>query len=161
VAVRSLAQLDRSDVRLLIAGTGRAEPSLRRLAEDLGIGDRIEFLGYVPEEDLPGLYSSADITLFPPTYEGFGLVFLESMACGTPVVAPAVGGVPDVVTDGVDGCIVEREPKAMADRISELLDDPDRLQKLSSAARETAEEHTWDVTAQAYERLYEGLLETS
>jgi len=154
VAIRTLAATDEPDVELLIAGTGRLAEKLSHLSHELGVSDRVQFLGYVPDSELPLLYSSADVTVFASNYEGFGLVVLESMACGTPVIGPPVGGLPDVVTDEDNGFIVSRSPNAIANRIQQLHDDPELLDDLSAAALATASAMTWEHVAEQVETVY-------
>lgn len=158
LAIESLAVADREDVELLIAGTGRLEPDLEDLARECGVADRVHFLGYVPDEALPTLYSSVDATLFTSNYEGFGLVFMESLASGTPVIGTPVGGIPDIIEDGTTGYICSRDPSAFAARIKELSDNPTKLQTMSTAARGAVEGYGWVDVAARVERVYEELL---
>jgi len=154
-AIRCMARLpDDGPFELLIAGTGRHEDRLKALAADLGVRDRIEFLGFVPDEDLPALYTAADVFLFPSRYEGFGLVFLEAMACGTPVVGTPVGGIPDVVEDGETGFVVD-DVAAMANRVEVLGDDPELLERLSTNALAAVEGMEWTSVARRVEAVYE------
>jgi glycosyltransferase involved in cell wall biosynthesis len=158
LAIEALAETDSTDIELLIAGTGRLGSKLEQLAADLGVSDRVNFLGYVPDEDLPLLYSSADVTLFTSNYEGFGLVLLESLASGTPVIGSAVGGIPDMIEDGVSGYVVRRDPLSFADRIETLHTDREQLATLSETARDIAEQQTWDHVASDVEDVYERVL---
>lgn len=103
-------------VTYLIAGIGPDRERLERLAADHGVAEQVRFLGKVPAEDLPGLYRAADLFALPSTGEGFGIAFLEAMACGTPAIGLAVGGVPDALCDGELGACVTAEafPQAFA-----------------------------------------------
>ena len=97
-------------IRYLIAGVGDDRARLERLAETYGIADRVTFLGKVRREDLPALYRAADLFALPSTGEGFGIAFLEAMACGTPAIGLAVGGAPDALGEGMLGaCVAEGE----------------------------------------------------
>lgn len=158
LAIEAVQASGHDEIELLIAGEGRLERNLKRLASDRGVADRVRFLGYVPDEDLPSLYSSADVLLFTSNYEGFGLVVLESMASGTPVIAPPVGGVPDVIENGLSGYIVERNASAVADRIDQLVSDRRQLSQMSVAARNAAEERDWSRVAEEVETIYENVL---
>lgn len=157
LAVKSLAAINREDVELLVVGSGRLENGLKQLAQEQGIADRVQFLGYVPDDKLLVLYSSVDATLFLSNYEGFGLVILESLASGTPVIGTPVGGFPDIVTDGKEGVIVKRDAKDIANAIESLADEPERLTEMGRRARELAETRTWDTVASETEQVYESV----
>ena len=154
-AIGAFAQLDHDDAELLIGGTGRLEESLRELATELGVADRVRFLGFVPDEELPSLYSSADLFVLPSEYEGFGIVFMEAMACGTPVIGTDVGGVPTAIDDGETGYLVPKDGvEELAERIDDSLHDPVAYDGLASNAREWAEDHDWKSIAARVEDLY-------
>ncbi|MFC7135274.1 glycosyltransferase family 4 protein [Salinibaculum sp. GCM10025337] len=159
LAVKALAESEFTDVELLIAGSGRQRKALERQASELGVADDVHFLGHVSRERLPRLYSSADLTLFLSTYEGFGLVFMESLAAGTPVIGVAIGGFPDLVTDGQEGILVERDAKAIARAIESLADAPEQIREMGRHARKLAEGHTWDAVAEETEHVYRNILE--
>ncbi len=112
----------------LAAGSGRSSHEareiarLRKLAVTLGVGEQTTFAGAVPQTDLPTYYSAADATVMPSSYESFGLVAVESLACGTPVVATRVGGLSTIVHDGETGMLVPwRDARLFADRLRTLL----------------------------------------
>lgn len=102
-------------VTYLVAGTGSDRERLKQLAHDLKVSDRVRFLGMVPTADLLDLYRAADLFALPSTGEGFGIAFVEAMACGTPAIGLAVGGAPDALADGNLGiCITPEEfPNAL------------------------------------------------
>jgi phosphatidyl-myo-inositol dimannoside synthase len=91
----------------LIAGDGDDRQRLQQLAESLGVAERVRFIGYVPTEDLPDLYRSADVMVMPSTGEGFGIAFLEAMACGTPAIGLLGDGSADALRDGALGVCVD------------------------------------------------------
>ncbi|EMA58383.1 glycosyltransferase family 4 protein [Halorubrum lipolyticum] len=154
-AIRAFAQLDRDDTELLIGGTGRLEASLRELATELGVADRVRFLGFVPDEELPSLYSSVDLFVLPSEYEGFGIVFMEAMACGTPVIGTDVGGIPTAIDDGETGYLVPKNGvEELAERIDDSLHDPVAYDRLASNAREWAEAHDWNTIAARVKEVY-------
>jgi len=156
--------------RVVLVG-GRAEPGgddpeareirrLQQLAADLGVTDRVSWVGAVAHETLPAYYRAADVTVMPSTYESFGLVAVESMACGTPVVASRVGGLQVTVQDGKTGYLIPwRDPQLYADRIAALLTDPSLRRRLGTGARERAASLGWDSTAQGLLNLYHDLLD--
>lgn len=146
LAIESFTALDRPDVELLIAGTGRHEDRLRKLASELGVSNRVRFLGFVPDDELPALYASSDLFLLLSSYEGYGLVLLEAMACGTPVVASRVGGITTVV-DGNSGVLVSREIGNISDSIDTFIRDRDLFMEAVSAARARAAELDWEEVA--------------
>jgi glycosyltransferase involved in cell wall biosynthesis len=141
--ITALAQLP--DTELVIAGGPERQrlsrdPEARRLgnlAHRLGVGERVRLLGQVSRDDLPALLRSADAVVCTPSYEPFGIVALEAMACGVPVVAAAVGGLTDTVVDGVTGLLVR--PAELAPRLRRLLDDPGLRQQYGTAGLDRAQ----------------------
>jgi D-inositol-3-phosphate glycosyltransferase len=132
------------------SGTGLAEPEqLHKLAASLGIADRVRFEPPATPERLADFYRAADVTVVPSHSESFGLVALESQACGTPVVAAAVGGLPTAVADGTSGLLVAgHDPAHYAAAIERILTAPGRWASLALAARAHAEEFSWRRTAE-------------
>jgi phosphatidyl-myo-inositol dimannoside synthase len=110
------------DLLYLVAGTGGDRARLEGLSRDIGIADRVRFLGKVPLDDLPDLYRAADLFALPSTGEGFGIVYLEAMACGTPAIGLDVGGVADAMADGALGACVT--PDAFPQALEAALDAP-------------------------------------
>jgi glycosyltransferase involved in cell wall biosynthesis len=155
------------EVELLIAGgpTRAAvmdDPEaqrLRTLAESMGVADRVHFCGMVPRTELAPLFRSADLVICTPWYEPFGIVPLEAMACGVPVVAAAVGGLCDTVVDGLTGVHVPpRRPDVLASIVSNLLADEPRRRAMGAAGvRRVRRLYTWErvgkATLIAYRRL--------
>lgn len=147
--------------RLLIIGGDQDEPEnghgseLRRRAAVLGLEDRVRFLGAQPQQRLRLFYAAADATVMPSYYESFGMVALEAMACGSPVVASRVGGLTTTVRDGVTGYLVpEGDSVALADRLAHLLGDADERFRLGLEATRWAAEHRWPCVAESVCRLY-------
>ncbi|MER6307990.1 glycosyltransferase [Streptomyces sp. NPDC001739] len=168
-AALSISALPRlPDAHLVIAGGPPAaeldqDPEVRRLralARAAGVADRVRFTGGVPCEDVPPLLRAADVVLCPADYEPFGIVPLEAMACGTPVVATAVGGQLDTVVDTVSGRLVPpRDPGALARAVGELLADPEHRAACGAAGRRRVlARYGWDTVAAATETVYRGLL---
>jgi D-inositol-3-phosphate glycosyltransferase len=128
---------------------------LRALQNELGIADLVTFLGRRSQESLPFYYASADVVVMPSLYESFGMVALEAMACGTPVVASDVGGLSFIVRDGETGFLVpDRDPRAFADCLGKLLCDPALRKRLGKRGNEIAREYAWSRIADQIEALY-------
>jgi glycosyltransferase involved in cell wall biosynthesis len=129
-------------------------------ARELGVADRVRLLGRVAHERLPELYRSADAVVAVPRYEPFGIVPLEAMACGVPVIASAVGGMLDTVEDGGTGLHVPPDdPAALAAAARRLLAD-DRLRASMGRAgeRRVLQRYTWDQVAEDTETVYRRLV---
>jgi D-inositol-3-phosphate glycosyltransferase len=169
IAVSALASVPGAE--LLVAGGPEAsrvadDPQARRLvalAEEAGVADRVHFLGRVDQADMPELLRSADVVVCVPWYEPFGMVPLEAMACGVPVVASAVGGLVDSVVDGVTGLHVPaRDPDRLAEAVTVLLADPARRAALGRAgARRARRRYGWDRIARSTLEVYGGLAATA
>lgn len=148
----ALAELD--SVRLVVVGGDELMVAhARRDATARGVGERVIFVGR--QADPRPYFQAADLFVFPSTYESYGLVVLEALACGVPVVATAVGAVPDVIVDGVNGAVVERSGPSVAAGIRRVLGG--NAVALATAARTTAEEHSWSRVAREYLQLFESL----
>jgi len=121
---------------------------LREMKEALGLGDEVQFLGKRGQKELPYYYSSADVVVVPSNYESFGMVALEAMACGTPVIASQVGGLAYLVRDGETGYHVpNNDPEALAQKIYDLMMNSDRRAEMSRNAIEYAEKNSWNKIA--------------
>ena len=133
---------------------------LRQLAAELGVADRVRFDGAIGRDDMPALLRSADVVACTPWYEPFGMVALEAMACGIPVVASAVGGMLDTVVHDVTGRLVPpKRPAAVAGAINSLLRDRFRRQSLGAAGRDrTRARYSWDRIAGDTLRVYDRLV---
>ena len=142
------------------SGSGHAEPErLRSMAKFLGIEDVIHFIDPVLRSDLPDWYRAADLVCVPSYSESFGLVALEAQACGTPVVATAVGGLRTAVSDGISGSLVDgHDPKAWASVINRLLLEPQRRIVLSMGAIEHAAKFGWERTARGTLDVYDQVI---
>ena len=129
---------------------------LKELSTWLGIDDVVRFSPPVPRKDLPQWYRAADLVIVPSYSESFGLVALEAQACGTPVVATAVGGLRTAVADGISGVLVDgHDPKAWSSVIVRLLQEPQRRVLLSMGAIEHASHFGWDATARGTLDIYD------
>jgi len=161
VAVRALAALGRSDATLVVVGgasgpAGGAElERIDKLVAELGLAEQIRFVEPVPHHLLSTYYRAADVCLVPSRSESFGLVALEAAACGTPVVAAAVGGLRTLVEHERTGFLVEdRDPAAFAARVAEILTVPSVAASLSARAAQRARDYTWSTAAARLRRIY-------
>ena len=166
VAVHALAGLPRGDALLVLVGGpsgadgGAQLAATQALAAELGVDDRVVFVEPQPHHLLSSYYRAADVVIVPSRSESFGLVALEAAACGIPVVASAVGGLLNVVHDGVTGLLVEgRRPERFARAITQLIDDPVGAAAMGAAASGRARPFTWSFTAARLRRLYADLVE--
>ena len=163
ILIAAAAQLhENENFNVLIVGGDEASAEievLRRQAERLGVGHHISFVGAVEHEMLPLYYNAADVCVVPSYYESFGLVAVESMACGTPVVASRVGGLASTIMDGETGYLIPwRCPEPFAERLELLLDNDELRASFGLAAREAVERYRWANVADAVSALYEELL---
>jgi len=142
------------------SGNGRARPShLVELAAELGISDVVRLAPPVPQTELADWYRAADVTVVPSHNESFGLVALESQACGTPVIAAAVGGLRTAVRDGVSGLLVEgHDPHDWAQALRRLIDDHDLRATMARNAGEHAAAFGWSATAARLVEVYTGAM---
>ena len=160
VAIEALAALRRSDAVLLVVGgaSGRdGEAELQRvnaLAESLGVARQIRFVAPQPHHLLATYYRAADVVLVPSRSESFGLVALEASACGTPVVATAVGGLLSLVDDGVNGFLVpERDGQLFAKRVAQILDDSALADAMRQRAVQRSTAYSWQGAARRMRRV--------
>jgi glycosyltransferase involved in cell wall biosynthesis len=146
--------------RLLIAGTGPLRGPLERRARELGVGDRVGFVGYVSEAEKVDYFNLADLFFFPSAMEGFGLAVGEAMSCALPVVASNRGSIPELVIDGEGGFLCDpTAPQQFADRLRLLLGDAHRRRLMGAANRARIEAcFRWDRCVAATETLYEETL---
>ena len=143
----------------------RLDPEIERLMalrDKLGLGERVTFLGARDQDVLQYYYGAAEALIMPSDYESFGMVALEAMACGTPVIASEVGGLAFLIEDGVNGFSVPtREPAVLADRMRTILSDAGRQAQISSAARKTAAQYGWPLIADRLLNVFEDAVSTA
>lgn len=152
-AFRSLAT-SHQDLVLVVAGDGPDRGALRRLPPP--IRGRVVTLGNVPHDRLPSFHAACDVFCAPATgRESFGIVLVEALAAGLPVVASDIPGYREVVRDGVDGLLTPpRDSRAVAAAVARILEDADLSKRLSEAGRETANRYSWDTVAGEIEAVY-------
>ncbi|MBI2710474.1 MAG: glycosyltransferase [Actinobacteria bacterium] len=164
IAVQALALSHHAAARLLVVG-GPSGPDgerelarVRSIAAELGVAARVRFTPPQPHHLLSTFYRAADVCLVPSRSESFGLVALEAAACGTPVVASAVGGLTTLVDPGRTGVLIEdRDPARFAGAVDALLDDRSRAAAMGGAAAERGRSYTWSTTAARLRRIYADL----
>lgn len=164
ILISAAAQLhdDENFKVLIVGGDARATAEvdqLRELAERLDVDHHVSFVGAVEHDKLPLYYNAADVCVVPSYYESFGLVAVESMACGTPVVASRVGGLTSTIADGQTGYLIPwRCPEPFAERLELLLDNDELRASFGEAARKAVERFRWANVADAVSDVYETLL---
>lgn len=151
------------DLRLTVIGgiPGSAEvKKLQRHARSLGLGDAVSFLGPIPPEQLPRYYQAADLCVVPSRYESFGMVTLEALACGIPVVATRAGGLMTTVQHGQNGFLFPgRSPHSLARAIEGILGSNSRHRRFSQQARASVAPYAWDLIAHQMRDTYDRLLQ--
>jgi glycosyltransferase involved in cell wall biosynthesis len=156
--LRAFANIHSSDsqIRLVIVGRGHLRSRLQRQARDLGVADAVTIESGMPFEELAALFRSADLVVYPSYYEGQGLIPLEAMASGTPVVTVDHGPLPEMVDESVGRLFVMGDPDSMAGAIMAELADPERLQEKGEAGRRRVlEKFTFEHDAGRFEAIYE------
>lgn len=164
VAIRALAELERDDAKLWIvggasgAGGSTEVDRVRQLIASLGLTERVRFIPPQPHHLLSTYYRAADVCLVPSRSESFGLVALEAAACGTPVVASAVGGLLTLVEHARTGYLVDsRDPAQYAALVDSILADPVLARRLSVSAAARARDYTWSTSAASLRQIYADL----
>ncbi len=161
LALAKLNGLGGTNVRLVVVGGDKEEgwngetARLRRMAHDLGVGAWVDFRGPQPQDVLPDYYAAADLCLMPALYESFGMVALEAMACGVPVIGSRVGGLAGTIQEGATGLLVpEGDAAALAQSMAGLLEDDGRRRAFGRQATEWARHFAWPGIARALSALY-------
>lgn len=146
-----------NDVKFVIAGKGPQLEYLKNKAASLGIAHRIYFTGFVGDKELLKLYKCSDVTVFPSTYEPFGIVALEGMISGAPVVVSDVGGMGEIINHGIDGMkAYVGNSNSLADSIMSLLFDKVLSEKCTkNALAKVKKKYTWDIISKQVSELYD------
>lgn len=149
------------DANLLIIGEGDQKAPLMRRVKELGIDDSVHFLGRVSRERLYSLYREVEVYVQPSLYEPFGITILEAMSMKKPVIATRVGGIPEIITNGVEGLLVEpKNSLQLANAIIHVFSDSSLRERLGNNARKKVEKNfTWEAIAKKYIELYNSLLD--
>lgn len=153
LALKKLVK-SQKDLVYLIGGTGPDKQRLQQMVADLDIQEHVQFLGRIPDDELPQYYSMADVFVMParnspPDVEGFGIVFLEANACETPVIGTKTGGIPDAIVNGETGLIVEPDNTGqLVAALSKLINNPKMAHEMGKKGRERVlSEANWDQAA--------------
>jgi D-inositol-3-phosphate glycosyltransferase len=163
---RNLDRRFAAEVEVVLAGgPSEDEPGeasrLHAMAHRLGLDARVKFVGAVPRERIPALYATADVCVVPSLHESFGLVALEAMASGVPVIATRSGGLQMTVVNGVSGYLVDPSDRhAVADRLLSLWRSPITRQSMGARGARAAQHYAWPVVAERVRCLYDWLIDT-
>jgi glycosyltransferase involved in cell wall biosynthesis len=165
ISAFEIAQNGRRDLLLVIGGEGPLEPALNEQTRQCGVEEFVQFVGYIPDEDLPSYYQMADLFILPTKeLEGFGLVTVEALASGLPVLGTPVGGTREVLTKlGPDHLFADSTPESMATGILKALKDwgknPSAYKDLSKTCRQVAEQHySWEDHVSKLEKLFYSMI---
>ncbi|MEM7333720.1 MAG: glycosyltransferase family 4 protein [Chloroflexota bacterium] len=161
--IRAVQKINQSHLKLIIVGKGDMQSDYQKLALELGIGHQVRFAGFVPDEQLPEMYRLADTAVLPSTTmgEAFGLVLLESLSSGTPVIASALPGVRTVVTNYQDGFLVEpSNVEDLAQKIEQMMQLPaeDRQQMGQKGRQKVMAQYAWPKIGSQLDQLYRTIL---
>lgn len=157
-AVAKLKKLTNKPFIWLIAGKGPFDEEFRRQVSDLGCDDVVKFIGF--RRDIPNLMSAADIFVLPSVAEAFGVVFAEAIYLETPIVATKIGGIPEIVTDGIDGILIPpANSNAIAEIVADLINNPEKLKSLAGTGKQKIiERFGFEEMTRKYEGVYEKII---
>jgi len=160
--VTSMMDMGNSLKVLIVGGDPDQEKELKRLmtlSKKIGVSEVVDFVGRVNQDELPSYFSAADVCFVPSYYESFGLVALEAMACGTPVVASRVGGLPGIIKHGRNGYLLPwRCPERYADTLTMVLLNKNLRDSMSKAAVELAGTMGWGMVSKKFVDIYQTIL---
>ncbi|HBY56257.1 MAG TPA: hypothetical protein DEG96_00075 [Candidatus Atribacteria bacterium] len=149
-----------SNAKLLIVGRGPAMEELKELAKSLQIEDEIIFTGEVKNEEIPHYYKIAYLFTIASTAETFGIVIIEALASGVPVLAVKAPGAVDILTNGRDGLLVDNDVKQFAETLEKIIREPELRENLSKGALKTSEQYSIDIVSERMLNLYREVIET-
>lgn len=152
--IKALPNL-KENVKLLVVG-GDSSEFYKKLAGKLGVKERIIFTGLI-KENLEKYYQVSDIFVLPTYYESFGLVALEALACGIPVLATEVNGVKGMIDEEANGMFIKRNAEAIAEKVVEVFSNQNSYAEMGKNARKTAENYSWDEVAQRTKKVYQNV----
>jgi len=156
ILIEAASKLSQANFQLAIVGNGLQAQALRHQAHHLGVEEHVVFLGYIPAEDLPGLYMSADIFVMPSSAELQSIATLEAMGCGRPVLAANARALPELVEHGINGYLFESDNATNAAYwMNKFLERPQEWEAMGNAGIARAQPHSLSNTIQAYEEFYQ------
>lgn len=158
----SIVHRELPEAKLILVGDGEEREHLETLTDNLGIRECVEFAGRVPHERVKDYMNQAEVFVLSSLSEGFPVTILEAMACGLPVVATRVGGVPDIIKNGTNGYLVDTmNQEQIAEALLNLLQDKQLRKDISENNREGVRRYRWDAVAATLEGVYQKSLGTS
>lgn len=154
LVIDALPNLKEKNVKLIVAGKDNEKPFVTQ-AEKLGVKDKMIFIGRTTE--MEKYFAASDIFILPTMYDAFGLVIIEAMASGLPVVVSQIAGAAELITDGKDGLLIkdQKDSKEVAEKLNYLIENNSIKKKIGSEARKTAEKTSWEVTAKKMLDVFE------
>jgi glycosyltransferase involved in cell wall biosynthesis len=156
----SIVHRELPEAKLILVGDGEEREHLETLTDNLGIRECVEFAGRVPHERVQDYMNQAEVFVLSSLSEGFPVTILEAMACGLPVVATRVGGVPDIIEDGTNGYLVDAmNQEQIAEALLKLLQNDQLRKEISNNNRKEAERYRWNTVAATLEGIYQKSLE--
>ena len=159
VLLRAMQRLQRDDVQLVVAGHGSASGELETLAKSLGLGNRVRFTGFIPNEDLPVLLNSVDVFTMPSEAELLSIASLEAMASGKPLLLADAVALPELVIQGKNGYLFKpSDPDDAARYMNLLVEQREQWAEMGAVSLEKAQCHSLDITVRRYEMLYEAVI---
>jgi len=154
--IRAVTLLKDKNVKLLIAGEGGYRQTLEQLSKDLEITNQVTFLGKIPKEKVKIFYSSTNVTVVPSLYDAFGLVILEAMACGSPMVCTNVCDFP-LIAGGAAVYAKPQNPEDLAEKIQDVLNHPEKTKEMAEHGLKKVKNYAWQPYIEKLEKLYQNL----
>jgi glycosyltransferase involved in cell wall biosynthesis len=147
------------DARLMLIGDGEERAYLENLVKELNLKNYVKFIEKVQNENVPEYMVTSDVFVLPSLSESFGIVNLEAMASGLPIVTTKVGGLPEVVKDGENGFLVEpKNPEQIAEKALLILEDDELRERISRNNKEEVREYSWESVVERLEEIYQSYL---
>ena len=155
IEAMAIVHKEMPEIKLIIVGDGSERLKLTELVEKLDLNNCVHFSGKAPQEKIPDIMFQADVFVLPSLSESFGIVNIEAMAAGLPIIATNVGGIPDIVEEGVNGYLVNpKRPDDIADRILMLMQNDEMRERISCNNKEKAEMFSWDIVTVTLEKIF-------